>query len=154
MNLALGANALLVAALVAGALLPLQAMINARLGTTLASPLWASMAANFAGVATMGLALLAAREAPPSAERLAAAPWWAWTGGALGITYVLLSLLAAARLGATQAMVAIIVGQLAASVLLDQFGLIGDRRPINWQAAAGLALLVAGAVLVVRSRAA
>ena len=153
MNLALGPNVLIVAALVAGALLPLQAMVNARLGMVLASPMWASMAANFAGATAMGLALLVAREAPPAGARLAAAPWWSWTGGALGITYVLLSLLAAARLGATQAMVTIIVGQLAAAVLLDQFGLIGERRPISWQAAAGLALLVAGAVLVVRSRA-
>ena len=134
--------------LFAGALLPVQAVINGRLGDQLASPFWASMIQNVIGASLMALVVLALRVAPPPTGQLVAVPAWAWTGGFLGAVYVLSALVATPRLGATRAMVAVITGQLVASVALDQFGLGQARRPIDLRSMAGLAMLGLGALLI------
>jgi transporter family-2 protein len=143
-------SALLALTLLAGALLPLQALINGRLGGALGSPFWASITQNLVGAMAIGSVMLLTRTAPPTGERIAAAPLWSWIGGALGMVYVVSILLAAPRLGATRAMMAVIVGQLAASVLLDQFAILHPRRPVSIESATGLLLLALGAMLVLR----
>lgn len=132
----------------AGALMPLQAVVNGRLGDQLANPFWASMIQNVVGAGLMASVVLALRIAPPTAGQLAAVPAWAWIGGFLGAVYVLATLVATPRLGATRTMVAVIAGQLVAAMLLDQFGVAQARRPIDLRAVAGLALLAAGALLI------
>ena len=134
--------------LVAGVTLPLQAVINGRLGTQLANPFWASAIQNVIGASLMVFVILAVRSPPPSVGQIAAVPLWAWVGGWLGAIYVLGSLLATPRLGATRAMVAVITGQLAASVVLDHFGILQARRPIDLRTVGGLVLLAGGAALI------
>ena len=83
---------------------------------------------------------------PPSAV-----PWWAWTGGVLGVGYVTASVLLAPKLGATRLIVLVVAGQLLASVVLDHFGLIGYAvRPFNAWRALGCVLLIA-AVAIIRA---
>lgn len=135
-------------ALTAGALLPLQALVNARLGDQLAAPFWAATLQNVLGAAAMGLVVLAMRAPAPSVAQVASAPIWSWAGGLLGASYVLLAMLTTPKLGATRAMVAIITGQLAASLLLDHFGVLQARREIDLKTLGGLALLAAGAWLI------
>ena len=54
-------------------------------------------------------------------------------------------------LGAGGIVAASIAGQLAMSVILDQFGLLGlDKDPITVSKAIGVLLLAAGTLLVVR----
>ena len=139
--------------LTAGALLPLQAVINGRLGVQLANPLWASMIQNVVGAGLMALVVLAVRIAPPSAGQLAAVPLWTWVGGFLGAVYVLGVLISAPRLGATRTMVAVITGQLVASLVLDQLGIGQARRPIDLRAMAGVILLAGGAALILGRKA-
>jgi transporter family-2 protein len=134
--------------LFAGALLPLQAVINGRLGVQLANPFWASTFQNLIGASLMALVILALRTAPPPAGQIAAVPMWVWIGGFLGAVYVLCALLATPRLGATRAMAAVITGQLVASVALDHFGLLQARRPIDLRTLGGLVLLAGGAALI------
>jgi transporter family-2 protein len=147
----LATNGLLIAAAIAaGALLPLQALVNGRLGEHLASPPWAAALQNLVGALAMLAVAVALRPQPPSAAQLAAPPIWAWAGGAMGATYVLVALLATPRLGAGAASVAIIAGQLAAALLFDHFGVLHARKPIDLSALAGMALVAAGAVIILR----
>ena len=134
--------------LVAGALMPLQAVINGRLGEQLANPFWASMVQNIVGASLMALVVLAVRIAPPSAGQFAATPPWMWVGGLMGAVYVFSVLVATPRLGATRAMIAVITGQLIVSVAMDQLGIAQARRPIDVRALAGLVLLAGGASLI------
>jgi len=54
-------------------------------------------------------------------------------------------------IGAGGVTAATIAGQLAASVVIDRLGLFGlDVRPLSLQRVAGLALLTAGTLLIVR----
>jgi transporter family-2 protein len=141
---------LIAAAVFAGALLPLQALINGRLGAHLASPLWAGALQNTVGALAMIAVALAMRAQFPAAAQLAAPPPWAWLGGALGATYVMVAMLATPRLGAGPAIVAMIAGQMVASLLLDHFGVLHERKPVDLTAVAGVLLVGAGAFLILR----
>ena len=148
MTRTMGEGWLIGAALAAGALLPLQALLNGRVGGALASPIWAAVAQNVVGTTAIALVVLVLRQPPPSLAQFASAPAWSWIGGALGATYVLVALIATPRLGATRAVGAIIAGQLIASVLFDQFGVLHPARPATLRVIGGVALLAMGAALV------
>jgi transporter family-2 protein len=141
---------LIAAAVLAGALLPLQGLINGRLGAHLANPIWAGALQNCVGALAMVAVALALRAQFPSAAQLAGPPPWAWLGGALGAAYVMVALLATPRLGAGPAIVAMIFGQLAASLLLDHFGVLHEKKPVDLSALAGVALVAIGAALILR----
>ena len=141
---------LMAASVAAGALLPLQALINGRLGAHLANPIWAGALQNTIGALAMIAVALAFRAQFPTAAQLAGPPPWAWLGGFLGATYVMVALLATPRLGAGAAIVAMIAGQMVASLALDHFGVLHERRPIDWTAVAGAVLVFAGAFLIMR----
>jgi transporter family-2 protein len=144
-------DAMLAAAVLgAGALLPLQALINARLGAKLSSPLWAAAGQNFVGVLAMLCVIALMRPATPTFGQVGATPLWAWAGGAMGMVYVFSVLIAAPQLGAARAMTAAVVGQLLCAMLLDHFGVLHERRPISLTTVAGVALLVGGAALILR----
>lgn len=145
-----GETALMALVFGAGALLPLQALINGRLGGYFGSPLWASAAQNMVGAVAMLCVVALLRPAAPSAAQLGGAPAWAWIGGVLGMVYVFSSLVAAPRLGATRTMAAVIAGQLLASMALDHFGVLHERRPVTLAPVLGALLLVAGATLILR----
>lgn len=143
-------TALIGLVILAGAVLPLQALINARLGAQLGSPLWGATIQNMIGAVGMLLVILLMRPAPPSMAMVTAVPPWAWIGGLFGMLYVFSVLVAAPVLGAARMMVLAIAGQMIASILLDHFGVLHERRPISPTTIAGAILLLAGAGLVLR----
>jgi bacterial/archaeal transporter family-2 protein len=72
-------------------------------------------------------------------------------GGLLGACYVSCVLVTVRTLGAGGIVAASVAGQLAMSVILDQFGLLGlDKDPISVSKAIGVLLLAVGTLLVVR----
>jgi transporter family-2 protein len=143
-------TALVGLSVMAGAALPLQALINGRLGATLGSPFWASVMQNLIGALAMLCLVAALRVAAPSPGQVAAVPAWGWVGGLLGMLFVVSSLIAAPRLGAAPTIAAVICGQLVSALLLDHFGVLHARRPIDLGAVAGVLLLAAGAALILR----
>lgn len=138
-------------ALVAGALIALQFGVNAALRGFLCaeSPFYATLISYAVGtLASLGC-LLAARPAWPAWGRVTAVPWWAWTGGAIGVGYVTASVLLAPKLGATRLIVLVVAGQVLASVALDHFGLIGYAvRPFNAWRAGGCVLMIAAVAII------
>ena len=142
--------ALVALVILAGAFLPLQALINARLGGALGSPLWGAAAQNIIGALGMLAIIALMRPAMPSLSAVAGVPAWAWLGGLMGMVYVFSVLVAAPALGAARMMVCVIAGQMVASIALDHFGVLHERRPISLTTLGGAALLLAGAALVLR----
>jgi transporter family-2 protein len=144
-------RALLPAALLAGAALPVQIGVNTRLRGAVGHPALAATISFAVGTAAL-LALAAALgvlRLPASAA--ARVPWWGWTGGLLGAGYIVGTILLAPRLGAAALTAAVIAGQLGAALALDHFGAIGfARHPITPARALGAALLAVGVVLVQR----
>ena len=148
---------LVLAALVfaAGAGLVVQAPLNARLRTEVASPL-----ASIAITVTASLVLLIILSVlgvggKPRMAGLAQAPWWAYCGGLLGTAYLVISMIALPRLGAAFVVVSAVCGQMLASLALDTAGWLGvPRVPLTSTRVAGAALLLAAVFLLQRPAAA
>lgn len=140
---------IMLTALLAGALMPVQAGINARLREFLGDPLVASLVSFGVGTVVLACVVLGTRAPLPSLAMAGQAPWWTWLGGALGAFFVAVTVILAFKLGATGLMAWIIAGQLVGSLLLDHHGAIGFAvREASWQRLAGVALLFGGALLV------
>lgn len=76
------------------------------------------------------------------------APTWAFLGGACGAAYVTLSLVAVSRVGLASATIAIVLGQIGFSIVIDYFGLFGIQgRPIGVTEMLGATLLVTSVIL-------
>lgn len=137
-----------VAALLAGAIVPIQAGANAMLGRLLGHPLWATLVSLLISIAVLIPVMVAFRLPLPSPAAAFKGPWWIWIGGLGGVLFLTAALLLAPKLGAASFMVSVIVGQLLVSVLIDHFALMGfAERPLNHARVAGLVLIVAGLVL-------
>ena len=136
-------------ALFIGMLLPLQALINASLGRQTFGPVFASLASFSVGTAVLLLWWLASRPAF-EATALAKVPWWAWSGGVIGALYVAAATLLVPRMGAAALICVVVFGQVLGSLLLDHFGVLHARHPIDGVRVLGAALVIVGALLVVR----
>ena len=146
-------TAWIVLGLVAGAALPVQGAVNAQLRQRLDEPL--TVAAISFAVATLAIAavlmlLLGLRHAPaPQIGRLRTMPWWGWLGAACAATYVTATFLLIPAIGAATTVALTVTGQQIASAAIDTRGLLQlPHRPLTTARLAGLALLVAGSVLV------
>ena len=134
---------------VAGGLIALQAPINAGLGKATGN-LTAALVSFFVG--TLALALLVAMTGHADGLRSTFdVRWYYLLGGFLGAAYVANALVAVSSIGAGGVAAATITGQLVAAVALDRIGAFGlDEVPLSPERIAGVALLLAGTVLVVR----
>jgi transporter family-2 protein len=136
-------------ALAAGAVLPVQAGINAQLAEYLGGPLRAALVSFAVGVLVLIPVVLLFARGLPGGDRVSAAPWWVWLGGALGAFYVAGSIASAPRLGAVTLIAFVLAGQALASLVIDHFGMVGfDESPATAGRVAGLLLIAAGALLV------
>ena len=134
----------------AGCLVGMQAPINSRLGKTVGGVQAATFSFLIGTAALVSIAFVL-RGGLASLGQLGRVPWWALVGGLLGAIYVFVALEAVRTLGASGLTAVVIGGQLAISVAIDRFGLLGvARQGIGVQRIIGLALLAAGVVLVVR----
>jgi transporter family-2 protein len=137
--------------LAAGAGLAFQTGLNAMLRTSFGNVALATLVNFLVGLAGLVLVLLVTRTSLPARAALAAAPSWAWFGGLLGAFYVASATIAGPRLGASTLLALTVLGQLAASLALDHYGLIGfPREPVTPTRLAGAALLFAGVWLIAR----
>lgn len=136
-------------AVVAGAMLPLQAAINSQLRHRLESHWYATIVSVLVSTLSMIVFCLIIRAPLPNVSAAFAGPWWIWVGGIIGVFFVCCALTLAPILGTTSLIASIIGGQLLCSVLIDQFGLIGiPQHTITIQRAIGIVLLLAGVFLI------
>ena len=142
---------LLLLALAAGVLLPVQAGVNAQLRSVVGSPLAAALVSFLVGTAGLGTAAVIFRAPMAVRTAWAVSPWWLWVGGLIGALYVVATIVLAPRLGAATLVAAVVAGQMIASLLLDQYGLLGfPTHPINGLRVLGAALVTVGVILVQR----
>jgi bacterial/archaeal transporter family-2 protein len=139
--------------LAAGAVLPFQGAINARLRADLDTPLATGAFSFLVATAAMALFLAvatsAARAAAPRLRGLRDLPWWGWLGGACGATYVTAVFVLIPEIGAAPTIALTIAGQQLASLAVDRHGLLRlPRRPVSHARLAGVGLLLAGVGLL------
>lgn len=140
---------LVVVALLSGAALAIQVGMNNALRARMGHPMLAALTSFLIGLVGLLVMVLAARPAMPKSSDLREVPWWAWGGGLVGAAYVTSAAAFATRLGAAAWLGLIVTGQIAASIAMDHFGLVGfARRPVTPVRILGAILLVAGVALV------
>jgi transporter family-2 protein len=142
-------SVLVAAAFATGVLVPLQLAFNGQLGQVTRNAYTASLIVFLVGAAVLALVVLATRPPLPSAAELLGAPKTVWLGGAIATLYILAVVWVTPRLGVATTAVLIISGQLVMAVALDHFGAFGTARsPVSALRAAGLALVIVGAVAI------
>ncbi len=135
-------------AFMAGAFLPLQAGLNAKLGKAGGSVIHASMISFVVGSMALLLYILITKQTF-SWTGLKAAPVQAWVGGLLGAFYVTVIILSFQRLGPGLTFGLVVAGQMIVSVLLEHFGiLVSQPNPINLFRLIGISLVIVGVILI------
>lgn len=138
----------IILALVAGTFLPLQGALNTRLGSAAQSPVHASMISFIIGALAVALYVFLTRQSV-SLAGLRTAPAYAWLGGILGAFYVTVIILAFPKLGPGLTFALVVAGQMIISMVLEHFDiLVAQQHPITPWRLGGVALIIAGVVLI------
>jgi bacterial/archaeal transporter family-2 protein len=133
----------------AGGLIALQAPINAGLGRSTGSLPAALVSFGIGTIALAAIVVLSGKAA--GLHSTFDVSWYYLLGGLLGAIYVANALVAVTAIGAGGVAAATITGQLTFSVVIDRFGLFGlDQVALSPERVAGVVLLLAGTVLIVR----
>ncbi len=139
-------------ALLSGAALAVQVGLNNGLRERIGHPVPAAITSFATGTLALLAFGLALRPPMPRPAQLAGAPWWIWLGGVVGATYIMVTVTYSNRLGAAGWLGMVVTGQILTSVLLDHHGLVGFAvHPVSPWRLVGVGLLLAGAVVVLRS---
>jgi bacterial/archaeal transporter family-2 protein len=135
-------------ALALGAVLPIQAAINARLAKTAGSPVMSAFV-SFA-VGTIALMLFLIITGQFNFRFISAnSPWWIWTGGLLGTFFVAGIVVLLPRLGVVLSFSLVLAGQMFVAIIVDQFGWLGVAvREISPGKIIGSILLIVGVILI------
>lgn len=144
---------LMLAGLLGGAALALQAGVNAQLVRGVGHPILAGALSFTSGIVAIWAVVLVLRLPMPAlGEAAAQMPSYAWwAGGVLGATYLCINIWLVPQLGAASVVVLAVTGQVLTALALDHWGLL--RLPVHPASPArllGAGLVLAGLWLVVR----
>lgn len=144
----------LLLALLMGILIPAQALMNAQMRMFVWNPMYSSLI-NFmvgGGLIITATALAITLGQQGNWRGVSQAPWWAWCGGLIGASVVVIGILAVPNIGAANYSVAIIAGQLCGALVLDHFGWLGvQQHVISPPRLLGAGLLMVGVWLIQRN---
>ena len=137
-------------AILAGMLFAIQPIVNHNVARLLNHPIQASLISFFVGTVFLLIVNLSFGIKIPSTDKFLAVPWWLYlSGGAIGAFVVTAALILQPKIGAGGWISGYVLGQLAMSILLDNYGWLGlPTHPINFMRGLGAFLLVVGAILV------
>ena len=142
---------LMVIAIAAGAVLPLQAGLNIQLGKAVHQPIFAAFASFVIGAAGLLVYLFFLKFDFTSIPQVKSTPPTVWLAGVLGAFYVAAVIILAPKLGVALTFSLVVAGQMTVSLLLDHFGLMHlPVKQINWPRVIGVIFLIAGVLLIRR----
>lgn len=131
-----------------GAVLPIQAGLNARLAKATLNPIYASLISFVVGMVALLLYAIATRQSI-SWVGLREAPLQVWLGGLLGAVYVTVIVLAFPRLGPGLTFGLVVAGQMLISILLEHYNvLVAQPSPISFMKVVGVLLVIVGVVII------
>lgn len=140
----------LILAAISGALMALQGSLNASLGKIIGL-LETTFVVHIVGTVILAALLFVFQMGKGDLTVIGNAPWYSYFGGVVGVFIIYLVAASIPGVGVGNATTAIIVGQVLTAVAIDCTGLFGlSKMEFHWQQLAGLALLAAGAKLLLR----
>lgn len=153
-TLSLSGIILAIVALLAGAVVPIQAASNAILARNLGHPLWASAISLLVSMIVLIPLLFIFKVPKPNFNlELFSQPIWIWFGGIAGMLYLTSALILVPKIGSTTFFVMVIAGQLFISALIEQFGWFGmTQNSIPTGKILGIGLVIGGVLCVQLSK--
>ena len=135
-----------ICALIAGAAMSIQGVMNTRLGDKVgvleANAFVQAVGFVFALIVAMIFGKGNIRLLPQS-------PWYSWLGGVIAPIITVTVMLSIKGLSPTIAISAILLAQLTVAALIDAFGVMGaEKVPFTWHKYVGVALMVGGVLLM------
>lgn len=139
---------LLIWAALAGAFIPVMAIMNSRLGKTIGESLHAPVIAFTIGLVLTVIFSFVFTKSFPDLSQLPKANLIDYLGGFIICFYVFSATLLAPRIGVANFIVCAVSAQIIVSVLIDNYGLFGAAvRPVSLVRIGGIALLLLGLVI-------
>lgn len=136
--------------LLVGGLLPIQAILNTRLGKQTGGPLMGSLLSFTVGlICLLALNFVTNSSAVIGLKPSTVAPWYIWLGGFLGAIFVGYITWVNQQQGVALTFALVVSGQIFCSLFIDHFGLLGSEiRTITVEKIIGAVLIIAGIILI------
>ena len=139
---------LLLWAALAGAFIPVMAILNGRLGRQIGEGMHAPVVLFVVALVLSVASAWWFTRALPDLGQLHHVGALEYLGGLIVAFYVISATLLAQRIGVANFIVCAVSAQIVVSVLIDHFGLLGAAvRPLGWVKLTGVALLLMGLVI-------
>jgi transporter family-2 protein len=136
-------------ALLAGAMISIQAPINAMAAARLGHPLGAAALSFLVGAGCLLIVTLSLARGQVAWAVVPSLPPMLWLGGVLGAIYVTVAIVLTPSLGVGAVIALAIAGQVTAGLALDHYGMLGlAAREISVGRALGAVMVVIGALMV------
>lgn len=133
-----------------GAIIPVQAILNAKLGRQTGGALMGSLLSFATGfICLLILNLLINSQAVLHLKPATTYPWYIWLGGLIGAVFVGYITWINQQQGVALTFALVVSGQICISLLIDHFGLFGSAiRTITLEKIIGAVFIVAGIILI------
>lgn len=137
-----------------GMAMNIQSGVNGQIRTITENPVFASTVNFSVGMIALVIMLIitcamSIYKMPSRETLLKETKWWMYTGGPLGIIYVMAGILLPPLIGYGAFFSTLVTGQLVFSAAIDHNGWMGNAvTKIDKRRALGIVLLIAGAVIV------
>ncbi len=131
--------------LLAGVMIPVMGLLNAKLGRHFGEPLHAPVVLFCVGLVFVLLCSLLITRSLPDLNLLTHSEPLNYLGGVIVGFYVISATFLAPRFGVANFIMFAVASQIIGSVLIDHFGLFGATvRPVNMVRVAGILILLSG----------
>ena len=146
-------NLVYVMAFVAGAGVAVQVAVNSHMRSNLPNPMQATLLSFGVGTVIAIVWCAVARYPWTNIGPLLNQPWWAWTGGALGVAWILCSIVISKKIGVAPLFCIAVAGQLVVGMLIDGYGWFrAEPQTIPFSRIVGVGLVILGVVVVTASK--
>ncbi len=138
-----------VLALMVGALIPFQALVNSQLNFHIGHPIHAALISFAGGFLTFLIASIILPVSLPSLKKISSISPYYFTGGFIGSIFIFVAIVTVSKIGPSSWVALIVAGQLISSIIVDHYGLMGMHvHHVNWQRLIGGFLLIIGVILI------
>jgi len=133
-----------------GAILPVQAILNTKLGKQIGGSLMGAFMSFFTGtIILFVLNMIVSNNAMLNLKQTVVGPWYIWMGGLIGAIFVGYITWVNQQQGVALTFALVVAGQIFISLLIDHFGLFGSAiRTITLEKLVGAALIIGGIILI------
>jgi len=135
-----------VCALLAGAAMSIQGVMNTRLGDKVGVLETNALVQGVGFALALAIAFLFGRG---NIRLISQSPWYTWLGGVIAPIITVTVMLSIKGLSPTVAISTILLAQLTVAALIDAFGWMGSEKlPFTWQKYVGVGLMAAGVLMM------